>query len=542
MKEFDFDELDRAVSSLMDKAGADQPPKPQSLASDHPTQSTLPSTSSSSNDTSSDESRQNDRPVTVSRNASSSPAAERTRPISSPERPVEISTSSADVDPLDDAETKSHQSIVSPTSGKEPSSVKETPKDKPSPTSKSAETKLSNRITPHRSGRFMDMVHPSADMKSDQSKTAADQLTSPSPRRGVTIKPLDSSLKRPTLDVVKPAPASESVATTPSPEPTVETTDSESDWPDPIEQAEQSNETPKSDAHEDELLLEAHTSSDVSLTKNEEIESDDTETLDSIEQNNSLDTNSSADTPSPFLPGTKVEKRPLGGASETAPKEDEGTFGDVGTTDEMDTQELDKRLLEIESDDTETLDSIEQNNSLDTNSSADTPSPFLPGTKVEKRPLGGASETAPKEDEGTFGDVGTTDEMDTQELDKRLLEIESGKDTEELADRSASRETFSDKRDEKVQSERPSSPQSASSSTSASVTRPQGPISIPQQYQEKPSSGDESNGAIFDTSTYHQPLAHPAKKKSGWIWVLVIVALIVIGAAAGAIAFQQGYL
>lgn len=466
MKEFDFDELDRAVSSLMDKAGADQPPKPQSLASDHPTQSTLPSTSSSSNDTSSDESHQNDRPVTVSRNASSSPAAERTRPISSPERPVEISTSSADVDPLDDAETKSHQSIVSPTSGKEPSSVKETPKDKPSPTSKSAETKLSNRITPHRSGRFMDMVHPSADMKSDQSKTAADQLTSPSPRRGVTIKPLDSSLKRPTLDVVKPAPASESVATTPSPEPTVETTDSESDWPDPIEQAEQSNETPKSDAHEDELLLEAHTSSDVSLTKNEEIESDDTETLDSIEQNNSLDTNSSADTPSPFLPGTKVEKRPLGGASETAPKEDEGTFGDVGTT----------------------------------------------------------------------------DEMDTQELDKRLLEIESGKDTEELADRSASRETFSDKRDEKVQSERPSSPQSASSSTSASVTRPQGPISIPQQYQEKPSSGDESNGAIFDTSTYHQPLAHPAKKKSGWIWVLVIVALIVIGAAAGAIAFQQGYL
>ena len=60
--------------------------------------------------------------------------------------------------------------------------------------------------------------------------------------------------------------------------------------------------------------------------------------------------------------------------------------------------------------------------------------------------------------------------------------------------------------------------------------------SIVQQYEEQPSTGDLTNGAIYDTSTYHQPLeTHPAKKKSSaLVWVLWIVVLLIVGATAGA--------
>ena len=63
---------------------------------------------------------------------------------------------------------------------------------------------------------------------------------------------------------------------------------------------------------------------------------------------------------------------------------------------------------------------------------------------------------------------------------------------------------------------------------------PTGPTSITQQYTEQPSTGDQPTGAIFDTEAYRKPLSHPAKKKSGWLYVLWIVLLLVVGAGAGA--------
>ena len=67
-----------------------------------------------------------------------------------------------------------------------------------------------------------------------------------------------------------------------------------------------------------------------------------------------------------------------------------------------------------------------------------------------------------------------------------------------------------------------------------------GPTSIPQQYREEPSTGDKDNGAIYDTDTYHQPIAHPAKKKSGWMWVVWIVAILLLGAGGGAALYFLG--
>jgi hypothetical protein len=70
--------------------------------------------------------------------------------------------------------------------------------------------------------------------------------------------------------------------------------------------------------------------------------------------------------------------------------------------------------------------------------------------------------------------------------------------------------------------------------------KPAGPPSIPQQYREEPSSGEKESGAIYDTDTYHQPLTHPAKKKSGWLWVLWIVIILLVGAGGGAALYFFG--
>ncbi|MNL44290.1 hypothetical protein D3C87_1668540 [compost metagenome] len=61
-----------------------------------------------------------------------------------------------------------------------------------------------------------------------------------------------------------------------------------------------------------------------------------------------------------------------------------------------------------------------------------------------------------------------------------------------------------------------------------------GPASIQPQYKEEPSSTKEEHAAIYDTDSYHKPLTHPAKKKSGWLWVLWIVLLLALGAGGAA--------
>lgn len=57
--------------------------------------------------------------------------------------------------------------------------------------------------------------------------------------------------------------------------------------------------------------------------------------------------------------------------------------------------------------------------------------------------------------------------------------------------------------------------------------------SITQQYTEQVSTDQQPSGAIFDTESYHQPLAHPQKKKSGVLVIVWILGLIVLGAGLG---------
>lgn len=60
------------------------------------------------------------------------------------------------------------------------------------------------------------------------------------------------------------------------------------------------------------------------------------------------------------------------------------------------------------------------------------------------------------------------------------------------------------------------------------------PTSINQQYTELPNTGDKEIGAIYDTNSYHKPMSTPVKKKSGWMWVVWIILLMIVSIGAGA--------
>jgi hypothetical protein len=179
-------------------------------------------------------------------------------------------------------------------------------------------------------------------------------------------------------------------------------------------------------------------------------------------------------------------------------------------------------------------------------------SPFLPDTKVEKRPLGGV---APEEEDMAAEEPAhpsvvpidetpkTVDDPNAQlpanpndvevqlpeELSGDLMAVEADTTHDEL--KQAHESKFGGAAKPQV-----AEPDAAP----AEPATPTGPTSIPQQYREEPSTGDKDNGAIYDTDTYHQPLAHPAKKKSGWMWVIWIALILLLGAGGGAALYFLG--
>ncbi len=158
-------------------------------------------------------------------------------------------------------------------------------------------------------------------------------------------------------------------------------------------------------------------------------------------------------------------------------------------------------------------------------------SPFLPDAKVEKRPLGGPALLsqpdeprleAPDElqlaapEEPPVEEVALADPLDFYKSSVEQAAEPEAPVTEQLPAASESPADFIDI-DATVESEEAYT----------------GPTSITQQYQEKEEVPAES-GAIYDTETYHQPIAAATKKKSGLrgiVWVLVLAG---VGAALGA--------
>ncbi len=161
-------------------------------------------------------------------------------------------------------------------------------------------------------------------------------------------------------------------------------------------------------------------------------------------------------------------------------------------------------------------------------------SPFLTDAKVEKRPLNAfpTESTTPSIEPISEADpiVPVTADVAISNGDEdQPLEVEVPLPAELQGDLlliESSTETEQPKKEE------PIAPQIPEQTPQQEV--PVGPTSITQQYTEQPSTGDQPTGAIFDTGAYQKPLAHPAKKKSGWLMVLWIALLLTVGAGAGA--------
>lgn len=181
--------------------------------------------------------------------------------------------------------------------------------------------------------------------------------------------------------------------------------------------------------------------------------------------------------------------------------------------------------------------------------------PFLPDTKVEKRPLGANATSSTKPDvldetktsqEASEADdqlPATTEDVKSllpEELHSDLVAIES--DTTEPEQLNEPKAEMQEPADHPVAPSTPAAiaEEHAPLKTTSPASGVVGPTSIPQQYKEEAPVGEQKNGAIYDTQTYHKPLAHPAKQKSGWMWIVWIILILLIGAGAGAALYFLG--
>ncbi len=199
------------------------------------------------------------------------------------------------------------------------------------------------------------------------------------------------------------------------------------------------------------------------------------------------------------------------------------------------------------------MDSLEsepiiENKEAEAESTEETPplsSPFLPDAKVEKRPLGRPIEPVPavdlaaalSEDAATMPvselpvegkDAQLPEQPIPPEFDSELLSVETS--TENLPPETQPAAV-------PATAEQPAAapvPEPVVSSTPAATMTS---ASIPQQYKLQPKQNEEAPAsAIYDT----QPLAHPAKKSSGLLWIVGIMAILLIGVGGGAAIYYLG--
>lgn len=265
------------------------------------------------------------------------------------------------------------------------------------------------------SGRFMDVVHPSSDMRSSTPVAPV----APVSRQGLSLQPVN----RPTPSPIVAESDVPAIVNTPAEEKPALT-----EWPDPLDMAQSES--------SDEITISAPSTPSA---------------LDAAMAASLSDANMPLD--SPFIPDAKVEKRPLGAFSS------------------------------------------------DTSSSSET-LPSLDLSEEINKDIEPASETDSRENHPMSSDMPLP-----AELQNDLLSIESNESTEPVV---------------------------APVSTMPSEPVDNKTISIPQQYEEQPSTGDKPAGAIFDVEAYRKPIAKQKKKTSPWLFIVWILLLVIVGAGAGA--------
>lgn len=431
MKDLDFDELDRAVSSLMEPLGAKKP------VADAPS-GAAPTTDAPTSD--------NGAPATISSHDAGQLSAPTSTPADSrPERP----------------------------SASTPPAVK-------------------------RTGRFMDVVHPSYAMKAPTSVKQPEPLAATAPTRDGTPQTTpetpafdphtrleddydDTTETAESSDTAAVA-AAEQVAVKESPEDTIAAPVSE--WGDPI------------DFHMQQL---AQAEKDQAIDAQQPVE--------------------------PIEPPV---------ADETAE-----------TTVEPSLAQHDEPTESLEGSDAPASDSTGL-------SFEPIASPFLSDAKVEKRPLGAfATSSLTPDDEGaseteatgtSTGDTQPSDQQTTpnsvilpEELKHDIVSIEAGVTRSDASEPAASNEPAA----VEPEPETPSAPvqrDDESDDTPVHTTPARshfGGAAITQQYTESQSSTPEEHAPVYDSAA-ETPIKHPAKKRSAATTIIVILLLLVLGAAGGA--------
>lgn len=170
-------------------------------------------------------------------------------------------------------------------------------------------------------------------------------------------------------------------------------------------------------------------------------------------------------------------------------------------------------------------------------------SPFLSDAKVEKRPLGSptpvksleeslaelTAETSAAADEASASAPSSPPPAAAGAVDVSALEVSE----ETLIGASTSSDTTPGATPIPDDVEDPI-PAFKGAEVTAEAPVVTGPTSITQQYKEHTSTTEQPSGAIYDTESYHQPLAHPQKKQSSLAVIFWILGLIVLGAGLGA--------
>jgi len=145
-------------------------------------------------------------------------------------------------------------------------------------------------------------------------------------------------------------------------------------------------------------------------------------------------------------------------------------------------------------------------------------SPFMNTEKIEKRPLGAFSSEKASEE-------------------PKPLDAESKPESEPASEAPAETPQLIAEAGAVDVSALDMSEEALVGGTKQADTEPEAssvPTEITQQYKEQPSTTEQPSGAIYDTESYHKPLAHPAKKQSSVLVIVWIIGLILLGGGLGA--------
>lgn len=446
MKDIDFDELDKAVNSLMGGASSIKP--------DQPDPKTLTITATL---------KENEVPEYKKLEQAAERIGSETLLV-----PVERT----EVLSLDDIDQTAGQ-FASDTPVIELSSSALTT------VSPDATPDASPMITKRPAGRFMDVMHPSSDMK-----TAATRSTTvaPSVASSLALSSNAPTTGREGLTIASPVVPSESIV-----EPVFDTSTVQVLAVEQVPEWSDTANTPESFAQNlaiSTIEAEVPSASVVTASANPVTFSPPPEQEPLI---------------SPFLPDAKVAKRPLGGGLATVDSVPENVTGEVlvQTAVEKDAQRALEITPEVSEEYFSDLMAIE--------SGANVAMEIEDRSAIQQDDQTQNSFEAPQTIQDSIADSFVKPEPKTGE--------------------------FEQKQDDTTQIQ----PTNVVEPVVQSDIIPAGPQSIAQQYSELPDSGDKESGSIYDVNDYHKPVSHPAKTSSGWFWVAIIIGIIAIcggGAAA----------